>query len=143
MKGDGCPNSPILHDVIDGRPLTHFYRIMCHSHFLATHLSNQCYNICFRRNYRTCAICFSPTVIVAISAAINQVQKSALSTIIKTWYCCGKVSCLITIQKQHVLFPAQFCCICKIPIFVVVIHAVDVDVLTVALVMAKVLVFIG
>ena len=34
-------------------------RFIC---ILATHLSNQCYSICFRRNLNKCGICFFPTI---------------------------------------------------------------------------------
>ena len=32
---------------------------------VATHLSNQCYNMCFRQNENNCAICFVPAINVA------------------------------------------------------------------------------
>lgn len=38
-----------------------------------THLSNQCYDICFRRNSGNCAICFIPSItITGANAAITQ-----------------------------------------------------------------------
>ena len=40
--------------------------------FLATHLSNQCYTICFRRETGQCGICFSPVTTIAIGAAAAQ-----------------------------------------------------------------------
>ncbi len=40
--------------------------------FLATHLSNQCYTICVRREEGFCSICYRAAVVPAIGAAITQ-----------------------------------------------------------------------
>jgi hypothetical protein len=38
----------------------------------ATHLSSQCYDICFRRESKFCAICFQPTILNS-NGVIDQV----------------------------------------------------------------------
>jgi len=56
-----------------------------------THLSNQDYDICFRRNSGNCAVCFTPTIDTdpksfGVSVSINAASKSALGTDCTTDY---------------------------------------------------------
>ena len=43
------------------------------TYILATHLSNQAYDMCFRRASGKCSLCVSPTVIVAAPSITSQV----------------------------------------------------------------------
>ncbi len=51
-----------------------FYFYMQHIIFLATHLSNQLYSICFRRNVGKCTLCFHSSLNVIIATVTMQVN---------------------------------------------------------------------
>jgi hypothetical protein len=69
--------------------------------FAATHLSNQNYDICFRRNLNMCILCFSPNINLLVSAAINQVLGE---TIFKTFKKLIKNGCCVLKLRTNSLF---------------------------------------